>query len=117
MAIAGKAARGVGRTIKWALILGALVIVVIIIAAVIGLGSAASDSDKSSAQVSRAKFAAVKTGMAKPAVRTLLGKPERTDETQVNDLSMECWYYGILSADGSYQFCFDNGKLASKSRY
>lgn len=117
MAIAGKAARGVGKTIKWLLIVGALLIVIIIIAAVVGLGSAANDSDKSSSQVSRAKYAQAKTGMAKPQLRSLLGKPERTDETQVNGLRMECWYYGVLSANGSYQFCFQNGKLSTKSRF
>jgi outer membrane protein assembly factor BamE (lipoprotein component of BamABCDE complex) len=112
-----KVFRALGKTIKWALILGALLVVAIVIAVAISLGNAASKSDKSSRQVSAAKFAQIKTGWSKTRLRALIGKPESTDFQQVAGLRMECWYYGVLSSTRSYQFCFANGKLDAKSRY
>lgn len=117
MAVVGSVLRGTGKAIKWLLILGALLVVIIIVVIAVSLGSASDESEQSSKQVGAAKFAQVHRGMAKPELRTLLGKPESTDYQEVQGLTMECWYYGVLSQSGSYQFCFENGKLASKSRY
>lgn len=44
------------------------------------------------------------------------GEPESTSDMDVNGLSMECWYYGVLSSDGSYQFCFEGNRLSTKSK-
>jgi outer membrane protein assembly factor BamE (lipoprotein component of BamABCDE complex) len=112
-----KALRGLGKALKWTLLLGGLLVLVIVIVAVVSLGSASNDSEKSAKQVGPAKYRQAHQGMTKPELRALLGKPESTDETSVSGLNMECWYYGILAQSGSYQFCFSNGKLDSKSRY
>jgi outer membrane protein assembly factor BamE (lipoprotein component of BamABCDE complex) len=106
-----------GRTVKWALILGALVIVILVIVALVSLGNAGQKSEKSARQVSPAKYAAVKQGMRKSQVRAILGRPESTDQTQVSGLTEECWYYGVLAASATYQFCFSNGRLDVKARY
>lgn len=73
-------------------------------------------SEESSAQVTKAKVDKVKIGDSKKRVRKILGKPESTDKQEVEGLTMECMYYGVL-ADRSWQFCFENGKLSSKNRY
>lgn len=109
--------RAVGQTVKWLLILGALLIVAIVVAVIVSLGTAADESEQSSAEVSQQEFQRVRAGMSKPEVRALLGAdPESTDETSVEGFTLECWYYGILASGGTYQFCFDNGRLSSKSR-
>lgn len=114
---AGKVGRGIGKTLKWMLIVGALIVVLFIIIAIVALGSAADDSEQSSKEVTPAEYTAVKNGQTQAQVRAAIGaEPERTDETQVQDLTMECWYYGILAESGTYQFCFSNGKLSTKSR-
>lgn len=73
-------------------------------------------SEQSSAKVTKAKVKKIQLGDSKKRVRKVLGKPENTDRQEVEGLTMECWYYGVL-ADRSWQFCFDNGKLSSKNRY
>jgi outer membrane protein assembly factor BamE (lipoprotein component of BamABCDE complex) len=112
-----RALRGLGKALKWTLLLGGLLILIIVIVTVVALGNASNDSEKSAKQVGPAKYRQAHQGMTKPQLRTLLGKPESTDETTVSGSTMECWYYGILAQSGSYQFCFSNGKLDSKSRY
>lgn len=114
---AGKVGRGIGKTIKWIVILGALLIIIVIVAVVIGLGSAANDSDDSSKEVSPAEYAAIKDGATLASVKARIGaEPESEDEVVVGNSTLKCIYYGILSSEGTYQFCFDNGRLSSKSR-
>jgi outer membrane protein assembly factor BamE (lipoprotein component of BamABCDE complex) len=118
MSIVGKVLRGTGKTIKWALLACAALIVVVIVVAIVGLGHASDKSDKSSKQVKPAQFHALKIGARASHVHALFGKPESTDSTEVGGFKQTCWYYGVLSQKGSYQFCF-NGKnrLEAKSRY
>lgn len=114
---AGKVGRGVGKTVKWAAIIGVLVIVVIVIVALVSLGGAADESERSSREVTPAEFTRIQTGATPEQVRAIIGaEPERTDETTIEGLTMNCWYYGILAQSGTYQFCFQNGRLSSKSR-
>jgi hypothetical protein len=117
MSIIGKGFRATGKVIKWTLLACVALIVVAVVAAIFGLGSAANKSDKSSAKVTPAKYAKVHEGMRKAELRTLLGKEESADSQSISGTTMDCLYYGILSSKGSYQFCFENGKLFSKSRY
>lgn len=44
-------------------------------------------------------------------------KSESTQTTSVSGSTMDCIYYGVISTKGTYQFCFNNGALESKSRY
>jgi hypothetical protein len=110
-------ARGVGKTLKWLLILSGLFVVAVVIAVIVGLGSAGEKSDRSSAQVDPKAFAALKIGTPASVVRARFGKPERTNVTEVQGFKQTCWYYGILSSKGSYQLCFEHSKLTAKNRY
>lgn len=104
--------RGIGKTIKWTILsLGALIIVMIV-AMMISLGSAANKSDQS-AKGAAAKMSHVHTGQTEGRVRNILGKPESTQSDQAQGLGKtDYWYYGVL-AQGGYQLVFDNGHLTA----
>jgi hypothetical protein len=113
-----RVAHGVGSVIKWTIAILALFILVVMVIAIIGIGSAVNKSEESSKQVSPASYSQVHNGMTTSELQQLLGRPERTDMSEVSGLgNLSCWYYGILAASGSYQFCFENGQLAYKSQY
>lgn len=117
MGTARKVGRGIGGTIKWIAIGGVALIVILVVIMIVSLGQAADESDKSSAQVGPQKYAQIKVGQTKAQVRNIIGgKPESVDETDIGGLSMECWYYGVLSSDSTYQFCFEGNRLSTKSR-
>jgi len=107
----------VGKLVKWTLILGSLIIVVVIVISIVGIGSAVNKSDKSSAQVDPAAFSALSMGTSASTVRRMFGGPESTNTTSVAGFSETCWMYGVLAAKGSYEFCFQHGKLTVKNRF
>jgi hypothetical protein len=72
---------------------------------------------QSEAQISSAEFAQIKAGMSPQALRDLVGQPAAEETTELEGLKLECLSYGIVGASGIYQFCFGNGKLASKLRF
>ena len=72
---------------------------------------------QSEAQISSAEFAQIKAGLSPKALRDLVGEPASRDSTELEGLELECMSYGIVGASGIYQFCFANGKLASKLRF
>ena len=115
--VAKGTARGVGRLVKWTLILGALIIVVVIVISIVGIGSAVNKSDKSSAQVDPAAFSTLSMGTSASTVRRMFGAPESTSTTSMAGFSETCWMYGVLSAKGSYEFCFQHGKLTVKNSF
>lgn len=119
MTVAGvaKVGRATGKLIKWTLILATLLIVIVIVVAVFSLGSAANNSAKNGAQVKPAQFAALKIGTSASTVRRMFGKPESTDQTVVAGFSQTCWLYGVLASKGTYQLCFEKGKLTVKNRF
>jgi outer membrane protein assembly factor BamE (lipoprotein component of BamABCDE complex) len=117
MAAVGTLFRGLGKAVKWLLILGLLLIVVAIIAALASLGNAANKSEQSASQVTAAKYAQVQNGQSQADVRANLGAPENTDSTKVKGLGRsDCWYYGTL-AKQTTQICFQNGKVNYKAQY
>ncbi len=69
------------------------------------------------AQMSEAEFQRAQDGMSTGALRALVGEPEAQTTNRVEDVRIECWYYGIGGTSGSYQLCFANGKLRSKLRF
>jgi hypothetical protein len=106
---------GVGVTIKWPNRIVVVLILVVMIAAVVGLGNAVNNGDQSSRQSIPAAFSQVHNGMTQSQLQQIVGKPERTGISMIAGVglgSMPCWYYGIPSTSGTYQFCFDNGQLA-----
>ena len=72
---------------------------------------------QSGAQISSAEFAQIKAGLSPKALRDLVGQPASEESTELEGLELECLSYGIVGASGIYQFCFANGKLASKLRF
>jgi uncharacterized membrane protein YuzA (DUF378 family) len=77
----------------------------------------ASSNGQSEAQISSAEFAQIKAGLSPRALRDLVGEPAAEESTKLEGLRLECLSYGIVGASGIYQFCFANGKLASKLRF
>jgi hypothetical protein len=77
----------------------------------------ATSKGQSGAQISSAEFAQIKAGLSPKALRDLAGEPAAEDSTELEGLRLECLSYGIVGASGIYQFCFSNGKLASKLRF
>jgi len=72
---------------------------------------------QSAAQLSGVEFGRVERGMTTKRLRALVGDPETSHRTTVEGLEIECLYYGVVAASGSYQFCFTNGKLSTKARF
>ncbi len=72
---------------------------------------------QSGAQLSAVEFGQVARGVTPRRLRELVGTPETSHRATVEGLEIECLYYGIVGASGSYQFCFANGKLSTKARF
>ena len=72
---------------------------------------------QSASQISSGEFASATGGMRRERLRSLVGEPEERTTTRVEGLELECWYYGVVGATGTYQFCFVDGRLSSKRRY
>lgn len=118
------------KLVKWILI---LVVLIVVAGLVGGAGSlrdrgedllnrgrdkaAAKVTKQGAAQLSRLEFVQARYGMSPSALRSLVGEPESETSTRVEGLDLECWYYGIVAASGSYQFCFSGGRLESKWRF
>jgi hypothetical protein len=77
----------------------------------------ATSKGQSEAQISSAEFAQIRAGLSPRALRDLVGEPASAESTDLEGLKLECMSYGIVGASGIYQFCFANGKLASKLRF
>ena len=112
-------------------LLAVLVLVVFVVGAPVLLGQAPALRSKlprfasgdteggkqSAAQLSRAEFVDVAKGMTRAKLRALVGEPESTSSNKVENLEVECWYYGVVGTSGTYQFCFVDGRLRSKVAY
>ena len=105
----------VGKLVTWTIILGVLVVVIVI--SILGIGSVINKSDKGSARVDPATFSALSIGAPASTVRRIWGAPESTSTTSAAGSSETCWTYGVLPARGSYEFCFQHGKLTVKNRF
>lgn len=114
MSAVGGAVRATGKTIKWLLILGALIVVVVIVAMIFSLGSAVSD-DEQAAKDFAVVAPRVTLGMTREQVRALAGAPSDTQRQQSSLGVTVYWYYGVLAKDG-WQLVFEDGKLRAKNR-
>ena len=100
-----KIAHGVGSTIKWTIRIIVLFILIGVVVAIIGIGSAANKSREELAAGHASQVLAGSQRMTQSELQGLLGKPERTDTSEISGLgSLNCWYYGILAQSGTYQF-------------
>lgn len=108
---------GTGKLIKFVLGIALALIVLVLVVALVGLSKTAHESEQSAKQVDPAQFAALQIGTPASTVRTMFGKPQRTQVMELSGYKSSCWYYGVLAKSGMYQLCFENSKLSSKSRY
>jgi len=69
------------------------------------------------AQISSTEYVQLRRGATSASVRGRVGEPETKHTATVEGVKVECWYYGIVAATGSYQLCFVSGELSSRSRY
>lgn len=108
----------VGGTIKWTLMIGALLIVVVIIVAIVGLGKGVSNANKEAARL-KPLMPKVAIGWTETQVKHLLGKPDSTDSSTVAGLGTSIdWYYGTLATKGgNWQLVFQDGRLSEKNHY
>ncbi len=74
-------------------------------------------SGQSAQQISRGEFEVAHGGMKERMLRELVGEPAKRTSAEVEGIELDCWYYGVAGGTGAYQFCFVDGKLASKRRY
>lgn len=78
----------------------------------------ARDRDaQSAAQLSAAEFLRIPKDASQAVVEASAGMPEARHRVAIERVELECWYYGIASATGTYQLCFVDGKLRSKIGY
>jgi hypothetical protein len=109
--------RVVGKTIKWLLITVVLATCALVIAVIVGVGKVVSDAQEGSNPITKAEFVQVKAGMTQTQVKRILGDPGWTEDSDLSGTHVVCWTYGdALSADGWANLCFDQRKLANKSR-
>jgi hypothetical protein len=89
-----------------------------------GAGSCASSALNSNGKSDdnvQQKMGTISLGASEDEVRSMLGSPNHTQQTNTSGYQSDCWYYG--STD-SWQLCFDNGlvdhhsmSLTSKNHY
>ena len=80
------------------------------------VGARAGIDEQGAAQISPAEFLQVRRGVSRDELRALVGKPEDADSSEVEGVSLECWYYGVVGATGAFQFCFADDRLVSRFR-
>ncbi len=73
--------------------------------------------EQSRAQLSQFEFNRVAAGVTKDGLRGLIGEPASRQSVDVEGIVVDCWYYGVAAASGAYQFCFQDGRLRTKTRY
>ena len=109
-------------------IAGGIVIAVVLLtagcAALLGAGVSEAQKESNKHAITRAEYRSVKSGMNRRQVEAKLGAPADDQDMNVSfkDLGVkqntQCIYYNeVDELMGMFQFCFDNGKLSSKSRY
>jgi hypothetical protein len=72
---------------------------------------------ESASQLSSAEFEQIESGFTPARLRAFAGEPAAKTEASVEGVTLECWYYGIAGAQGSYQVCFENERLSAKLRF
>ena len=71
----------------------------------------------SASQLSSTEFDRIESGFTPARLRAFAGEPAAKTEASVEGVTLECWYYGIAGAQGSYQVCFENERLSATLRF
>lgn len=72
---------------------------------------------ESASQLSSSEFEQIEPGFTPDRLRAFAGEPAARTKASVEGVTLECWYYGIAGAQGSYQVCFENERLTAKLRF
>jgi hypothetical protein len=72
---------------------------------------------ESASQLSSTEFEEVEPGFTPDRLRAFAGEPAASTKASVEGVTLECWYYGIAGAQGTYQVCFENERLTAKLRF
>ena len=72
---------------------------------------------ESASQLSSTEFEQIEAGFTPDRLRAFAGEPAAKTKASVEGVTLECWYYGIAGAQGSYQVCFENERLSAKLRF
>jgi hypothetical protein len=72
---------------------------------------------ESASQLSSAEFEQIESEFTPDRLRAFAGEPAAKTEASVEGVTLECWYYGIAGAQGTYQVCFENDRLSAKLRF
>lgn len=105
--------------------LGVVLGVVLLIAGcalLIGVGVNEAQKEEQEHAISRAQYESIKNGTPQSEVEDELGAPADAQDFDVKGLpDSSCIYYheqdDDLASGAFFQFCFDGGKLSSKSAY
>lgn len=109
------------KTILKIVIAGIILMVLAIGGCAALLGGAMDEVEKDSQKhsITEKQFKSIKKGTSLKDVKKELGEPEDEQTTETDGLTMDCIYYPVKDGEflDSYQFCFDNGVLSSKSKW
>ena len=109
------------KTILKIVLAGIILIVLFAGGCAVLVGSAFDSAEKESQKgaITHEQYKNVKKGTTIKQMKKEFGKPSDEQNTEVDGLKMDCIYYPVKGGEmlDSYQFCFDNGKLSSKSKY
>ena len=72
---------------------------------------------ESASQLSSTEFEQIEPGFTADRLRAFAGEPAAKTNASVEGVTLECWYYGIAGAQGTYQVCFENERLSAKLRF
>jgi hypothetical protein len=72
---------------------------------------------ESASQLSSTEFEQIEPGFTPDRLRAFAGEPAAKTNASVEGVTLECWYYGIAGAQGTYQVCFENDHLSAKLRF
>lgn len=101
--------------------LGVILGLTVLIVGCSALVSSGLDSQQKKHAITNAEYRSVKRGDKRAAIVADFGKPSSADEyrDKVAGLSSDCIYYNLKDESvGSFgQFCFERGRVRSKSRY
>jgi hypothetical protein len=72
---------------------------------------------ESASQLSSTEFEQIESGFTPDRLSAFAGEPAAKTKASVEGVTLECWYYGIAGARGTYQICFENDRLSAKLRF
>lgn len=95
------------------------ILIVVGIAALVGAGANQVQKDSNKQAITQKQYNSVPNGVTEKFVMNKFGKPTDRQVMKVQGAAKStCIYYNRLNdLTSMYQFCFDGGKLTSKSLY